>query len=63
MLCLLNFHQYAVVSHDLLDLVSNDIATFIKSSTWKGNSNVIVMFFLKCSLMDLLCVGTVSHIT
>lgn len=47
MLCLLNFHQYAVVSHDLLDLVSNDIATFIKSSTWKGNSNVIVMFFLK----------------
>lgn len=31
MLCLLNFHQYAVVSHDLLELVSNDIATFIKS--------------------------------
>lgn len=43
MLCLFDLH-YAMVSFDLLDLVFNDIAALIKSSTWKDDSSVIVMF-------------------
>lgn len=65
MLCLLDVH-YVMVSCDLLDLVFNDIAALIKSHKklnverrFQCNSHVC----LKHSLMDLLCVGTISHIT
>lgn len=57
---------YVAVSLDLLDLVSNDIAVLIKSHKklnverqLQCNSHVS----LKPSLMDLLCVGTILHIT